>query len=278
MAKIPEFGERPTPRFGGVVRIPEKGQAKAQAVSSLGKSIAGFGEIMAKEKIKDDKFKVEDATTRLQQSMLDLSKGENGFIHVKAGNINDSFHEEQMARFDASRKEIEDSLGDDDQKAMFARRADLSRVGYGENLINHITRENNVFNGQVYEGGIATEIDLASTNYNNENEVKRALLRTRKLTEAEADRIGLKGDARKALIRENESNVHVEVIAQAVDDGNYQYAKDWFKSNQKYIDGDKQDDVKRLLKTSGIKAISQETVDGFIDRNLTEAEAREEAR
>ncbi len=277
--KLPDTqGQRPTPRFGGgAAQVPELNAAN-RATSQLGQSIAGLGEVLAKKKVENDRFQVEDATTRLQQRSLDLSKGEDGFTRVKSGDVGDKFHSDYMGRFDAAKTDIENTLGNDEQKEMFSRRSAISRIGYGEGLINHVTRERDVFNGQVYTGGISSELDIASTEYDNENVVKSSILRTEKLTEAEADRRGLKGNIRKQLLKENKSNIHVSVIKQAVDDGNYQYAKDWFKKNQKSILGDQQDDVKRLLRKSGIKEGSQEAVDDYSARGLSESQARKEAR
>lgn len=277
MARLPDTGQRPTPRFGGGLQAP---RVVESGLSQLGASIAGFGEALAKEKIKDDKYRTEDATTQLQNQMLDLAKGENGFTTFKSGDVanNKKFYEEQMTRFDSARKDIGDSLGSDEQRTMFNRRSDIARVGYGENLINHITQEKSAFNTQVYKGGVASERDIASSDYDNENVVKSALLRTEKLTEAELDRLGVKGDARKILLKENQSNIHEGVIQQSVDDGNYEYAKTWFEKNQKHILGDRQDDIKDLLRESGIKEKSQEFVDDYVGRELTETEAKAEAR
>jgi len=275
----PSAQNRPAPRFGGPVSVPESDAVEA-SVSRLGESIAGFGEVLVKAQIRDDKYQVEDATTKLQQSMLDLSKGDDGFTKIKSGDVagNNKFYEEQLGRFESARKDIENSLPSDEQKAMFARRGEVAKIGYSENLINHITKEKEAFNGQVYKGGIATEMDLASSDYDNPSEVARALHRTERLTEAESDRQGLKGDVRKILLKQNKSAIHESVIRQAVDDGNHAYAKGWFEKNQKDILGESQDEIKSLLRDSGIRGASQESVDDYVYRGLNETQARAEAR
>ena len=279
MARLPTIDNRPAPRFGGALEVP-KIDVVERATSRLGESIAGFGEVLAKEKIKDDKYRTEDATTQLQQRTLDLAKGDDGYTHVKSGDVanNKKFYNEHLSRYDAAQKEIGDSLGNDSQKEMFNRRSAVARNGYTENLINHITKEKGVFNQQVYQGGIATEVDHAASDYDNENEVKLALLRTEKLTENEADRLGLKGDARKMVLKENKSDIHESVIKNAVDDGNYEYAKTWYEKNQKNILGDRQDEIQKLLRVSGVKDKSQKAVDDYVGKDLTETEAKAEAR
>lgn len=279
MPKLPDPTalQRPTPRFGGVTNLPPVG-SQPEAMVQLGQSISGFGEVLARKKIEDDKYRVEDATTRLKQKMLDLSKGEGGFIHTKSGDVNDKFHNEHMSRFDSARKEIEDSLESDDQKQMFARRANLARIGHNEELINHVTRERETFKQQVYDGGIATEKDLAATNYDNENVVKSSIHRIKQLTEAEAARLGWPKKTKDMVMKEHVSVAHEAVIMRAIEDQNFEYAKTWYEKNQKSILGERQDNIESILRKAGIKKQSQDAVDEYVGLELSRAEAKAKAR
>jgi len=274
MPKLPDTsGQRVTPGFGGITPAYE-----APAPAKIGDTISGLGGVLAKKKIEDDKYRVEDADTRLQQDMIRLSKGDDGFTRVKSGDVGEDFYNDYTARFDEASKNISETLRNDDQREAFDRRSSVRRLGYSENLINHTTKEQSAFQKQTFDGGVAAELDIASSDYDNPAVVKGSLLRTQKLSEAEADRLGLKGDARKILIKSNVSNLHEGVIIQANDDGNYQLAKSYFEKNQKNILGDRQDDIKRLLKAGGIKEQSQEEVDGYVNEGLSETEARAKAR
>lgn len=274
MPRLPDTsGQRITPGFGGITPAYE-----APAPARIGETISGLGEVVAKKKIENDKYRVEDADTRLQQEMIRLSKGDDGFTRVKSGDVGEDFYNDYTGRFDEAAKNIGETLRNDDQKEAFTRRAGVRRLGYSENLINHTTKEQNAFEKQAYEGGVAIEKDIASSDYDNPAVVKGSLLRTQKLSEAEADRMGLKGDVRKILIKSNISEVHEGVVVQAVDDGNYQLAKSYFEKNQKNILGERQDDIKRLLRAGGIKEQSQEAVDSYVSEGLTETEARAKAR
>ena len=282
MAKLPNPNEqtRPTPRFGGAPAQLPKLDAEARAKTNLGQSMVGFGEALAKAKIKDDKFQVEDATTRLQQRRLELRDGDGGFTTYKSADVagDKEFNTAHMTKFDDAAKEISDSLGNDEQKAMFAARANLGRVGHNSDLINHVTRERDAFNAQVYKGGIASEIDVAGADYQIKGKVDIALLRTKQLTTAEADRLKLSEDARKMLFKENASNIHETVIRTAIDDGNHMYAKDWYKKNQKHVLGNRQAGIEKLLRASGVRADSQEAADEFVTKYETEGEALAAAR
>ena len=66
--KLPDaYSTRPTPRFGGGFQVAP---VVDSGTSALGAAIAGFGEVLAKEQIKEDKYKVEDATTQLNKECL----------------------------------------------------------------------------------------------------------------------------------------------------------------------------------------------------------------
>lgn len=274
----PNAAQRPTPRFGGAPPQVPVNDAQPQALSELGSSIAGFGEILARKQVEDDKYRVEDATTRLKQRMLELSKGDEGFIHTRSGDVDSKFHGEHMSRFDQARAEIENSLESDDQKAMFSRRANLARVGHNEELINHITREREAFKQQAYNAGIATEKDIAATDYDNENIVKSSIYRIEQLTKAEAERLGWDAKTAKMVTKEHVSNAHEAVIMRAIEDQNYEYAKTWYEKNQKSILGERQDDIEKVLRASGIKKQSQDAVDNYVGEGLTETQAKEKAR
>ena len=279
MPRLPSAGPLPAARFGGVVNFRQS-TATEQAKADLGQAIAGLGDVIIKEKIKNDKYRIEDATNQLQQRMLDLMKGDNGWSHVQAGDVarDNKFYDQNIQKFQAARDEIGQSLTDETQKQMFTQRANTAEIGYKETLMNHITKETSKYHEQVYKGGIETEINSAAIHYDNPDEVKRSLLRVEKLTQAEADRLGIKGKARKALLDENKTNIHEQVIIQAVDDGNYRYAQEWFTNHQKDIVGTHQDDIKKLLRSSGIRQQSQEAVDKLVAEGLTETQAVAEAR
>lgn len=274
MPKLPDTsGQRVTPGFGGITPAYE-----APAPARIGDTISGIGEVLVKKKIEDDKYRVEDADTRLQQEMIRLSKGDDGFTTIKSGNVGEDFYDDYSARFDEASKNIAETLRNGDQREAFNRRSSVRKLGYSENIINHATKEQSAFQKQAYDGGVAAEKDIASTDYDNPSVVKGSLLRIQKLSEAEADRLGLKGDARKILIKSNISEAHEGIVVQAIDDGNYSLAKEYFNKNQKHILGERQDDVKRLLKAGGIKEQSQEAVDGYVNEGLSETEARAKAR
>jgi len=280
----PNEQQRPTPRFGGVTKLPDTSGIEAEGSRAIGSSIQGLGDSLLKMEIRDDKYAVEDATTRLQQKRLELSKGDNGFVQTRGGGINDKFHGEHMSRYDSAAKEIGDSLGTDRQREMFGRRASLMRVAHGEDLINHVTKERNLFAANAYKAGISSGIDVVNADFDSEYVIKSELERTKQLTKMEIERLDLDGNKkgnkviRDLMYKTNESNIHESVINQALANQQYAYAQDYYTKNENKILGERQDDIKDALRVSGLKTRSQDLVSGYFDSGMTETEASAQAR
>lgn len=268
MATLPDINaRRPAPSFGRVNQVRPVVQDPDVAV---GRSIQGFGNAMLetflRAQAREDKYMVEDATTKLKQASLDLAKGENGYLGVKAGDVDKNFHEERMRQFDDARTTIAEGLGNNTQARAFEARAELARINYGEGLINHITEQNDVKQTMAYTSGVATEQDSAMINADNPSEVYQSIDRIKDLTTSELDRRGVTdADARELMIKENVSGAHARVVQALVDDRNYGEAREWYIDNREEIMGETQSKIEKLLDAAGKEDRSQALVDGMWD-------------
>jgi hypothetical protein len=94
----PKFGRvnqrRPTPKFGRVNQyapvVNDPDIVEGAALNRLGNTAL---DAFIRLQVREDKYMVEDATTKLKQAALDLAKGESGYLHVKSGDVGDDFHE-----------------------------------------------------------------------------------------------------------------------------------------------------------------------------------------
>ena len=279
MARLPQPGTRVAPRTFGPSQIPDRSVA-VEGQMAIGSALAGLGEEIHRQQVKDDKIRVDDAYTKLQARMLDMQKGEDGYEHVKAGDVvgNNKFHPENMSNYDMAVKDLDEGLNSDRQKQMFARRAAVARIGHEEGIINHTVKQKSIFNAQVYESGVATTIDVAAGNYDRPEIVEAQLLRIEKLTEAEAERLGLTGEPRKQALKSNKSAVHEQVIESMIDAQQYEMAQKYYDKNENKILGDKQGSIKESLRKSGLKEQSQEAANGYDQTNMTETEKIADAR
>jgi hypothetical protein len=155
---------------------------------ALGQGISQFGSAMTdffiKEQIEEDNAKVNEATTKLKQKMLDLTKGreevegpdslsgpsrsmQGGYLNVKAGDIDDQFFNTQMEQFEQARNEIASELTNSDQEQMFKARADLAQINHGEGLVNHITEQKAIERELIDKASFATDLETMGLNYDN---------------------------------------------------------------------------------------------------------------
>ena len=263
---------RPTGRFGGALQAQE---VVSDNTEGVGASIKGFGDMLIQEQIKDDNLRTEDSYTKLQQAALDRTIE---YSKVKSGDVGDDFYKTQMDGFQTSIDEESATLSNSHQREAFQRRSEGLKLRYGSKLADHVTTQKAVFNKQAVEGAVAIELDNVASDPTDPQITTDALDRTRILLTEQLDREGVKGDARKMILKEAASNIHETVITSAIDNGDYQVAKAYFDANKKKILGERHDDIADLLEESGAREQSQIAVDGYINKGLTETEARKEAR
>lgn len=285
MARLPSPNEarRPAPRFGGVVARVEADTTAEQGIMKAAQGIKHFGEAMHKAKTDSDNARVEASITELQQKRLDLYKNDKtGFIHKKSGDVveDPDFYDNRMSEFDAISKEIADRLDNDDQRERFNLRSNVQKNGHQSDVMNHMIKEKDVYAVQAYQGGMASEAQIATISYDNPDKRAASLLRIEKLTEAEATRLGITGDAKEAMILNNRTKFHEALIAKSLDEGESGLAQELFDSAMKknQISPDRQDDLRKALKTGNVRGASMEAVDGYMERGLTEDEANKQAR
>lgn len=279
MAKIPDIqqmGRRPTPGAPGPVSVPRT-DFTGEALQNISGAVKGFAEALNRKQERDDLYLVEHATNKLEEKMLGLRET---YSNKKAADVAEdkSFYDDNVNSYNEAHEEISGKLKNDNQKEMFNRRGDVAKMRFGVQLTDHMTRETSAFQKQVYDGGIELESDSAIANYSNPAAVKGSLLRIEKLSEAEAERLGYKGDIKKMMIKNNKSSAHIGVIKQAISEQQTPYAKLWYEKNKKEISSKEHAGIERLLESSNIRGDSQEAVDSYMLKNLTETEAKEQAR
>jgi len=280
MAKLPnieDFGGRPTPGVVGPANFgtPDVGSG----ARSIGQGISEFAAAIDKVQYRDDKLRAEDAFNQLQQKSIDFTSGDDGYERLKAGQVaGKPVYKSYLEKFNQAADEISSKLDNDQQRQFFRGRADVSRLQYGNNLINHIQKEKDVYAKQVLEGGRAIEVQNAGANWNKPGDVALSVERTKRLIADQADHEGWSSDFAKAKELQATSAIHETVIAQAIDSDNPEYAKEYYKQSKSQIEADKYAALENLIKKSDDKILAQTVADDAMNRNLTEAQALAEAR
>ncbi len=261
MPKLPDatsLGQRPVPQPGGGTASfnpPDEGGAArivtgagqivegaGRMVRGVGNQLEGAGDEMFRaykvEKDRLDTLRAEDAYSRLRERQLDLTVGEqNGFTKIRAGDaIKPGFYNDYNSRFTAAAKEIAEGLDDDEQRGKFRLRASAAALQYRENLLQHISREGDVYAKQVYEGTLRTETRLSTAEWQNPNAVDGALMRIGASITDAAKRFGWSPEYTEAQRQQAFGAVHSAVIGQALASHDFKYAKAWYDANRADVD------------------------------------------
>ncbi len=248
MPKLPDvtaFGARPTPTAaGGVVSYsPVTGAetARGEAIARLGGAVGGAGEklhsYIKEQEQRANTVRVEDAFNRLREKQLDLTIGEQGFTKRKSGDaVNSPLMEEYGNLFTGSAKEIEDGLANDSQKELFRKRVAVSNLQFKQDILRHVTNENEAYAKQVFEGAQGIELQNVSARWKDPNAIGLSLERVNGMIAQEADRSGWAEEFTQAARTTASSKIHETVINQALGSGNLPYAKAWYDKHKDVLD------------------------------------------
>jgi hypothetical protein len=264
MATLPtsNYDRRPTPKFGRVNQyapvVNDPDIVEGAAISNLGNAMVTT---FRRLQIQEDKYMVEEATTKGLQASLDLRQGENGYLGVKEDGIGETFHEDQMQRFDEAWEVAGEGLQNSAQRRAFNAKKDLARVNYGAGLINHITAEKEARYQRTYKTSIITHAETAASNKYDGMAIEQSRDNIIKSTRDELDRKQIWNQATRDLAeKENLTLLHTKVIQGMVNDGNYTLAREHYEGDpsdsenngfKSEILTETQSDIEKLLESAG---------------------------
>lgn len=264
MPKLPDtLGALPTPQPVSSVATPSYGEPgvsyTARSLLSAGDTLqAASREMQAeyqKEKAKIDNAKVEDAFNKLRNQQIDLTVGQdNGFINQKGeAAVKKPLLKNYTEKLSSSAKALSDTLDNDEQRQMFKARADVSQSQFSQDLLQHLYKENDVYQKQVTSATIDTETRAAAVKWNNPMEVQASLERINAAVSNEAARQGVDDVVKKDMLLQASGKVHADVINEALVNGNTKYAKLWLDQHKDEMDANAIVHAEQGLKTAGVK-------------------------
>jgi soluble lytic murein transglycosylase-like protein len=200
MAKLPtslDLGQRPVPqaaRGASTYQVPTGGEvAAAEAASQVGGMVLGIADKWwEQEQLRQDRIRAEDATNKLSQSMIDLSIGDDGFSNKKGeAAVTQPLYKDYLSKFDDVSRQLASTLGNERQKDEFNQRYNIARRQFQTQILNHVTRENDVYQTNVAKDTVDTEVRKAGVDAFNPVTAEMSLVRINATIEAEAKRKGL---------------------------------------------------------------------------------------
>lgn len=223
MPRVPVYNQQqvapramPLPMQSGISpTVPDGTQALARGLGQV-------AEVFAREQAYADELRVEDAVNQLRERQLDLTLGQqNGFTNVKGRNVlpgpdGQGLSQRYTQQFEDVARELEGTLANDAQKALFRRYAARSGIEFRSALMRHENAEIENWRKSVLDGVVAVESDNAAKNWNNPEAINlsrsRIDLNLARLREAE----GIPADQLEKLRGEAMTRLHMGVINQMV--------------------------------------------------------------
>lgn len=287
MAKIPgpeDFGARPTPSLGRVGPYTTGAEGvREQAAANLGRAAQVFGrevsEAVERQKKYDDTLRAESAFNRLRERQIDLTIGDDGFTRKKGEQATgEEVFQKYETRFNTEVQQIANSLENDEQRAAFRQRADISRLQFKEDQIRHFTSEREKYAKEVYGNTLILEQNQAAQRWEDPNAIKMSVSRIKGVIANEADRNGWSDEKRKAAQMEAEAQTHVGVINQALASDRPEYAKEWYQQHKNLFDATTKAKMQKIISMGEQKVLAQTVADEYLGSDISESEAISEVR
>jgi len=260
MPRLPDataFGQRPTPQpvlstarigTGDNEALFMESQQTLREGALLGhtadvihaRNEADRKEFERKAKIEQDRIdniRAEEAFTALREKQLDLTMGDNGFAKIKGTAVlSKPLLKDYGGKFGEHVKQIEGTLGTEEQRQRFRARAGVAEIQFREDMLRHIAAEGKAAEKQQFEGMVGVESRAAVANWDKPGAVALSLERMRAGIDRLAESNNWDPEFTKARKMELASKVHDAVIDQAIASGNLTYAQDWYKQHKGEID------------------------------------------
>ncbi len=273
----------PVPNEGSITRRQAAPNARVSTNAPIeafggGSSSAAVGQAgvqlgsQALQIAKEERAKADDvATTEAYTKTVQLR---NRLMYdPKAGAMNrkgkDAFGvgEEYGKQFQDGADEIESSLTNDDQKAMYKRiRAQEQRDLEG-NLTKHTFVQAQAYDEETTQASMATAREDAVMNYQDPSKVRQALEMQKTLIASHADRNGLPPEAVKQRIMDAESKTHEAVINRMLANGQDLAASAYYKNVKPSILGSDATQLESALEEGTLRGASQRNALAIVQKH-----------
>lgn len=246
-----------------MARVPmvEGPQVRTQALPGVRQSIAtpqdAFGAVQGErlQQIGDmgmrlaqqyrddaDQSRIDDALNQLRERELDYTYGEqDGYTRLKGVEAlqrpsKKALSDEYTERYGLSIDEIEQSLGNDRQRALFRQRASERMTQFRGNLMNYEAQENQSYQLSVAEGTINTATREMASFYNDPGKINEGVASIRAAAYKDGRLRGLAAEQVEARATKLVSGAHLAAIDQALATSNPLYAEQYLRTYKDQMD------------------------------------------
>lgn len=261
----------PIEAFGG-------GSGLDQSINAAQRTMGVAQEIILEEKKKADDLATADAFARAVQEKHRLTYDTKEGLMTRKGRDSFGAPEEYRERYKKSLDDIENSLGNDDQKLIFKKIRLQQETDFHGSIEKHVFSESKAFDNEVTENGLKVAKDEAILNYQEKGRVEQSIKLQEALIQTHADRNGLPAEWVKVKTEEARSKTHESVINRMLSNGQDMQASKYFKENKENITGADQASLEKILEEGSLRGESQRRTDSIMTKFGTMTEALEDAK
>lgn len=202
---------------------------------------------------------------------------ENGAL-TRKGEAAQGLPEEVLPEWETFVGEIEQGLGNDEQKAAFARLRGQQTQQLDLELRRHVFGEMQTFRANELKSAVDLGTDEAIRAANDPTLVGLSLQRVENQIRTNAPRLGLGKAAIEAQVADTRDKVHRGVIDNLLAQERAQDARDYFTEAKSQIAADRVDEVEKALTEGSVRAASQKEADRILAEGGTLTEQLKKAK
>ena len=252
MARVPSY-DSPQVSPGGAVpqgrlTMPEMSDAPGQQLQALGGAMQKFGgsvgRIASEMQAEADEVRITDALNRVKEQALTLQHDKDvGYLSVKGrdaferadGKPLESVYGEQLGN---TISDLAGGLGNDRQRAAFAKAAGSIAVNFRGGVQEHERREYIGYQASVSEGVISTAQRDIALNWSNPDAVQAAIQRTQGEVYRQAKLMGKSAEWQEATSRKLTSDAHKLAAMSALENGDVDFADAYLRKHSGGMEAD----------------------------------------
>jgi soluble lytic murein transglycosylase len=238
--------------MGGAARLEQAGQNAIQTGENMLETQTHIRHQMEAAKRRADTIRVDDALNQAKELQMQLTYDpKQGFSSLKGLDAlqrpdNQPLSQEYGNKLKDGINSISDTLGNDEQKQLFAIHAGALHTQFQGDAMRHEAQEFQTYALSVREGTIKTNMDAIGKQYNEPDKVDASIQSIQAAAYDQARMLGKSATWAEAHAKQLTSDAHVVALESALQENNIAYATGYLK---KYAGQMEANDV---LKVQGV--------------------------
>lgn len=202
----------------------------------LANSLGNVAVAMQREQDLADQTRVDEALNKWKEYQLELTfnpergyttqKGAQAMYRPSGKPLTDEYYENA----NTYSADLENTLGNDRQKALFRQRVNQELTGFKGDLMRYEGEEFRNYQVSVQDGKVATEARTISSYYNNPDKINESVDAIRRSIYTAGQLQGMSAEEINARTTAMVSKAHIGALEQAMGQGDIMYADQYLKT------------------------------------------------